>query len=291
MEKFFIAALCQVKFFGFVRIQKLLNCFGNAQSAWFADGNKIKNIGLPDFAVQSFLDFRNKNPNTPTDLMDYCNKKNVGLCSFRDENYPPILKEISSPPPVLYYVGKIQPSAFRIAVIGSRDNSLYGKKIAFDFSAELAAKNISVVSGAARGIDFFAHNGAMKNGRTVAVLGCGIDFIFDSVNFSFLKKIAENGAVISAFNPFLPPSKTTFPARNRIIAGLSKGVIVVEAGEKSGTILTADLAKNFGRDVFAVPGSVFSPKSVGCHNLIRGGAFLISNVNDVLNFYKGVDYG
>lgn len=286
MQKYYIAAICSAKNLGYARLQKLLNFFEDAESAWKADNAELQQAGLPDNALKSFLEFRLKNPNAPTQLMEYCQKKNIGVCSIVDENYPITLKEISTPPPVFYYYGKIKTFAERIAMVGARDNTDYGKRVALEISKKLAKAGISIVSGAAKGIDTFSHAGAMKNGRTVAVLGYGIDYAFTPQHKKFIRSIAENGVAISDFNPFQPPTAGTFPARNRIIAGLSRGVIVVEAGEKSGSDIACTYAKKYGRDIFAVPGNIDSEKSIGCNRLIRDGAILIRSADDVLKFYE-----
>ena len=198
-----------------------------------------------------------------------------------------MLKTIPFPPVVFYYLGKIQPAAERIAVVGCRDNTPYGERAATEISESLARAGITVVSGVAKGIDTFAHMGAMKYGRTVAVVGCGIEYAFSNHNENLIRQIADNGLVLSIFPPSQTPNRGTFPARNRIIAGLSKAMIAVEAAITGGTVIACNYALDFGRNLFAVPGSIFSPKSVGCNNFLRNGAMLIQNANDVLSFYAG----
>lgn len=289
MEKFYIASLNFADYIGYGRIKKLLNFFGNAQNAWQAKIDELRQVGLPDFALNSFQFFRLKHPDYPDELAQYCHKKNINLCTVFDEFYPANLKQIPSPPAVLYYFGNLSPNALRIAVIGSRNNTEYGAAIATEISSRLADYGATIISGAARGIDTFAHTSALKN-KTVAVLGYGIDFAFTASNFNLLKEIALKGAVISAFNPFQAPSKSTFPQRNRFIAGLSQAVIAVEAGLKSGTLIACKYAVDYGRKLFAVPGNIDSPQSAGCNQLIREGAILIRNADDVLfhleNSYK-----
>lgn len=284
-EKYYVAALYGTPHLGSVRIRKLIKIFGNAQSVWSAEIGDIEEAGLPKNALQSFMEFRAKNPDAPEKLIDYCDEKNIGLCSIFDEDYPPILKEIPAPPPVFYYYGKLEPFAERIAMVGTRENTEYGERTAMEIAGELAASGITIVSGAAKGIDTYSHTGALKYGRTVAVLGCGIAYAFSTPNKKLIQEIAENGVVMTDFNPSQKPSKDTFPPRNRIIAGLSRGVIVVEAGEHSGAEITCGYAGDYGRDVFALPGSIYWAKSIGCHNLIRDGAILIKNAADVLEFY------
>ncbi|MBQ3435022.1 MAG: DNA-processing protein DprA, partial [Selenomonadaceae bacterium] len=160
------------------------------------------------------------------------------------------------------------------------------QNVALELGEQLAAAGLTVVSGAARGIDSFAHRGALKAGRTVAVLGCGINYIFPRENKNLFEEIAERGVVLSEFPPNLKPNPGTFPSRNRIIAGLSKGVVVVEADFKSGALITSNYASEYGRDVFAVPGQVYAKMSRGCNELIRGGAKLIKGAQDILNEYN-----
>ena len=280
MEKYYIATISAAKFVGVATVRKLIDYFGDAKSVWSAKLNELLDSGIDKRAFNSLIEFRVKNPNAPEKLIEYCAKNKINLCSIVDDDYPPLLREIQSPPAVFYYYGEIEPDADRIAMVGTRDNTLYGKRVALEISEVLAAKNITVVSGAARGIDTYAHTGALKRGRTVAVLGCGINFAFDTPNRELIKRIAENGVVMSVFNPSQAPTKNTFPARNKIIAGLSKGMVVVEAEEKSGSMIASNYAVSCGRDLFAIP------SSAGCNKLIRNGANPIKTADDVLNFYS-----
>ena len=286
MEKYYIATISAAKYVGIATIRKLLDCFGDAKSVWTAKIDELFEVGMDKRAFDSFVEFRTKNPNAPEKLIEYCTRNNINLCSIVDDDYPPILKEIQSPPAVFYYYGKLEPFADRVAMVGTRHNTNYGKTVALEISETLARAGITIVSGAALGIDTFSHIGAMKSGRTVAVLGCGINFAFRTSNKNLIKQIAENGVVMTDYPPSQNPSAETFPPRNRIIAGLSRGVIIVEAGLKSGALITSTYAGDYGRDVFAVPGSIFEPKSVGCHKLIRDGAVLITCAEDVLEFYN-----
>lgn len=287
MEKYFIAAITAANHVGSKSVQKLINFFGSAENVWKAEVIELKNCGLQKKAVESFLQFRAEHPNAPEKLVTYCETKKIGLCSFVDEDYPPLLKEISTPPAIFYYRGNFQPFADRIAIVGTREFTLYGKNVAMEIAENLAAAGITVVSGAAIGIDTFAHIGAMKTGRTVAVLGCGINFRESLEKQKMLEQIIDSGGlVMTEFEPSYHPQKGNFPARNRIIAGLSKGVVVVEAGKKSGALLTTNDAADFGRDVFAVPGRLIDPKSKGCNELIQDGGILIKGAKDILDFYN-----
>jgi DNA processing protein len=196
-----------------------------------------------------------------------------------------LLKQIYDPPPVLYVKGeKYMFNNSSLAVVGSRKSSTYGRNVAISFAKELASMEVNIVSGMARGIDSFAHKGAIDaGGPTTAVLGCGIDIVYPPENEKLMKKIFECGCVISSFPLASPPLSANFPARNRIISGLSLGTIVIEAAKKSGSLITADFALEQGREVFAVPGSIFSPYSRGTHKLIKQGAKLVENIDDILD--------
>ena len=284
-EKFYIAAITAANFLGCRRVLRLMEIFGTAKNIWEVDDIELEKSGLPTSALESLLDWRKKYPDCPEMVEEFCEKRSVGLCGIFDEDYPPLLKEIQTPPVCFYYRGNLQPSAERIAIVGSRNSTNYGTRVAFNLGEELAAAGVTVVSGAARGIDPFAHRGALKTGRTVAVLGCGINKVFPPENKGLIEEIAESGLVISEFSPNTQPSVSTFPMRNRIIAGLSRGVVIVEAGEKSGALITADQAADFSRDVFAVPGNIYSESSFGCNKLIQEGANLIKNARDILEYY------
>lgn len=280
-----MAAIGGAEGLGNKSIELLVNFFGSAKAAWSADTSELFETSVRKNALEAFIEFRIKHPDAPENLLNYCDRQKINLCCISDEDYPPILKEISSPPMFFYYRGKLEPLAQRIGIVGTRHNTSYGQSVALELGEQLAAAGLTVVSGAARGIDTFAHRGALKVGRTVAVLGCGINYIFPSENKELFEQIIERGVVLSEFPPQMKPNQGTFPQRNRIIAGLCKGVIVVEANFKSGALLTSTYAGNYGRDVFAVPGQVYAAMSRGCHDLIRDGATLIKNAQDVLDEY------
>jgi DNA processing protein len=206
--------------------------------------------------------------------------------NIRDENYPKLLKEIKDPPEILYYRGEILSNENCFAIVGTRRCSNYGKEIAWQIASDLAEAGLTIVSGFAPGIDTIAHRAAIeKGGRTIAVLGTGIDekSIYPKSNLKLVDKILENGgAIISEFEPGTHGTKYTFPQRNRIISGLSLGVLVVEARIQSGSLITASYAIEQKRKVFAVPGSIFSQTSKGCHFLIKNGAKLVESAEDIL---------
>src|SRR5437867_4478060 len=201
-----------------------------------------------------------------------------------DARYPENLREITTPPEQLYVRGSFAAEdALAVAIVGSRAATSYGLAVAERLAADLAARGVTVVSGLARGIDSAAHRGALRvGGRTIAVLGSGADVIYPPENRRLAARIEEGGAVVSQFAPGTPPLAHHFPLRNRVIAGLSLGVVVVEAAERSGALITARLAAEFGREVMAVPGPVTSPASRGAHALIRDGAALVESGEDVI---------
>lgn len=209
---------------------------------------------------------------------------NIDITFFKDKQYPKILKKIYDPPVLLFSKGKtIKPEEDSIAIVGTRSATEYGKKVTQMLASELSSSNISVVSGLARGIDTVAHKSTVSNGgRTIAVLGNGLDTIYPAENRKLAESIVENGTIISEFSIGTKPEAGNFPRRNRIISGLCHGIIVVEAGNRSGAILTALNAIDQNREVFAVPGRIYDKNSLGCIRLIRNGAIPIKSGKDVL---------
>jgi len=209
--------------------------------------------------------------------------KKIGI---EDKNYPKLLKKIKDPPKVLYFLGEIKEREDCFAIVGTRRCSTYGKQVALEMAGDLAEAGLTIVSGLAPGIDTFAHRAVVeKKKRTIAVLGTGLDekSIYPKSNLKLAKKILENGGcLISEYPPGTRGTKFTFPQRNRIISGLSLGVLVVEAKEKSGALITAEYAFEQKRPVFAIPGSIYSLNSRGCHRLIKKGAKLVEKAKDIL---------
>jgi len=220
----------------------------------------------------------------PEEEMKKVEENNARIITYSDPFYPKPLKELHSPPMLLYAKGRDLPiNQTFIAVVGSRNATHYGKKAAEKIGFGLARRGVGVVSGMAKGIDSAAHKGCLRGkGFTIAVIGTGIDQIYPATNKALSEQIAEHGTVISEFPMGSPPEPRNFPIRNRIISGLSRGVAVVEATRNSGSLITASLALEQGRDVFAVPGSIDSFKSTGTHFLIKQGAGLIENSDDIL---------
>jgi DNA processing protein len=216
--------------------------------------------------------------------LDRVNRRGYKIVTMADATFPPLLREIPDPPPYLYVSGKLDGSIRNIAVVGSRNATAYGISTTQRLCADLAAFDITVVSGMALGIDTAAHQGALAgNGETVAVLGSGFNKIYPAENLNLFARISEKGAVITEFPLDTEPEAHNFPTRNRIISGMSLGTVVVEATKKSGSLITARLAAEQNREVFAVPGSIQSFKSTGTHTLIKQGAKLVENAQDVLD--------
>lgn len=218
--------------------------------------------------------------------MSIAKPQNIKKINLQDKNYPAILKEIPDPPKELYIKGEIIPQdKVAIGVVGTRKYSQYGKQVTFDIAGKLAKLGITIVSGLARGIDTFAHQAALENNnRTIAVLGTSLDkkSFYPSSNYALSEKISKQGAVISEYSPGTRGTKFTFPQRNRIISGLSLGVVVVEAPEQSGALITAALALEQNREVFAIPGDIYAKNSQGTNKLIKMGAKLVNNIDDIL---------
>lgn len=226
--------------------------------------------------------------------LDQANQKEYKIITLADSLYPPLLKEIPDPPPFLYVSGNLDGSPKNIAVVGSRNPTAYGISITQKLCADLSAHDITIISGMAVGIDTAAHQGALAGkGNTIAVLGSGFNKIYPSQNLRLFEKISEKGAVISEFALNTEPEAHHFPIRNRVISGMSMGTVVVEATRKSGSLITARLAAEQNREVFAVPGSIQSFKSTGTHALIKQGAKLVENAQDILEelvAYMGTDH-
>ena len=223
-------------------------------------------------------------------IIDFVFNNKVDLLCVGDDGYPDILKQIYSPPLLLFFKGnKIKEMEFGIAVVGSRKCTAYGREAAGYISRNLSEIGITVVSGLAVGIDSYAHRAALEGkGGTIGVLGCGIDIVYPPENKLLYEEIALNGSIITEFFSKTPPLKSNFPVRNRIISGLCRGVIVIEAGEKSGAVITCDMALKQDREVFAVPGNIFSPASRGCHKLIKNGAKLVERIDDILEEFSHI---
>ena len=283
-DRFFLAALLAVPKLQKTTVRNIISRSERAEDVWNAD-TKVLAPFMCGEELSALTAFRSKKKNLPEKIFRACEEKHIDVFVEEDEEYPEILKEIFNPPMLLFCRGTLRPDAPRIAMVGSRRATAYGRHAAEELGAELASYGLTIVSGAARGIDTASHKGALKTGHTVAVLGCGIDVAYPPENEKLLEMIAETGAVISEYAPGTSPRSGFFPARNRIISGLSMGTVVVEAAEHSGSLITAELALSDGRDVFAVPGSIYSALSEGTNRLIQQGAKLVRSGKDVISEY------
>jgi len=281
--------LISVEGIGPAKIRNLLKEFRAIErilSAGIKQLTKVEGIG-PNLAAKIHSAHKNRSQ-IETDLektLKRLEKINSSLITVYDKEYPPLLKKIDDPPLILYYTGTFEESDnFSIGIVGTRTPSNYGKVQAEKIASELASQGITIVSGLARGIDSIAHTAAIKSKtRTIAVIGCGIDVIYPPESKTLYKQIAENGLIVSEYEPGTKPDALNFPKRNRIISGLSHGCIIVETGVKGGALYTARFALNQNREVFAVPGNIGSKQSEGTNLLIqRGEAKLVTNAEDVL---------
>jgi len=275
-------ALKSIAGIGNVTFGALVDRFGSLPAVFAASISDLKEIkGISGPLATAIVHF--KNWDKVKREIELLHKQKISIITCLDALYPQNLLNIYDRPPYIYVLGSLNSDDINIAIVGSRMASTYGKYTTEKISRELALKGITVVSGMARGIDSAAHRGAITaHGRTVAILGSGLDVIYPPENEKLFADIIQNGAVISEFPPGTPPRSTNFPARNRIISGMSFGVVIVEAGEKSGSLITARLALEQGREVFAVPGSIDSAGSRGTNKLIKQGAKLIENTDDIL---------
>ena len=271
-----------VKGIGAVRFQRILERFGDAESAWRATPADLAGAGLSLKMIERLVAVREK-----VDLSliwDQLHSKGIQVLTWMDDAYPQRLKEIEQPPPVLYIRGELSPEdTWAVAIVGTRRVTPYGRQITEEISNHLAVNGVTIVSGLARGVDAIAHNAAVRaGGRTLAVLGSGVDRIYPPENRALAEKIMEHGAVLSDYVPGTPPESSNFPPRNRIISGLSMAVVVIEAGETSGALITAEFAAEQGREIFAVPGNILAPQSKGTNKLIQRGALPLLSASDIM---------
>ena len=266
---------------------QLLAKFGSPEKIFSASISQLREFVDDEIAqkIQNGVDLEAIKP-----TLDWLQKDNAHLVTFADNTYPQQLLEISNPPAVLYAIGNLHwlnhPT---IAMVGSRSATPQGEKNAENFAESLCNQGLCVVSGMALGIDGASHRGALKaNGATIAVVGTGLDIVYPARHRDLAHKIAERGLIISEFPLGTPSKAQNFPRRNRLISGLSLGCLVVEANIDSGSLITARLSAEQGREVFAIPGSIHSPVTKGCHQLIKQGAKLVENVQDILEELKNI---
>ncbi|MEW5734828.1 MAG: DNA-processing protein DprA [Thermodesulfobacteriota bacterium] len=264
-------------------IKRLLDRFGDAEAVLASNPRSWRAVArAPEKAWDHLA--RRQAPEESLQEVAAAVQKGQSIVTYADSAYPPLLREIPDPPPFLFVLGRLPAGTRNVALVGSRTPSPYGVSTAFSLGRDLARAGVCVVSGMARGIDTKAHEGALAgDGSTVAVLGSGLDVVYPPENRGIASAIAERGAVVSEFPPGTGPKPYHFPMRNRIIAGMSAALVVVEAAARSGALITAQMAADANREVFAVPGSVQSAKSAGTNNLIKQGAGLVENAADVLS--------
>lgn len=286
-ETAIIYALSLISGIGNKTLRHLINHFGSAAAVWEANEKSLFEVnGLGEKTIATFIAERNSI--SPKKEWEKITEQNpdINLLAFTDEKYPQMLKEIPDAPAILYTRGNYDwQEKPMIAIVGSRKFTSYGEQVAYSLASDLAKAGYVIVSGLALGIDSIAHKAALESGtETLAVLGGGVDdnSIYPRAHLSLAKAIMNSGALISEYRPGTQVTEGTFPARNRIVAGMCCGTLVIEAPEKSGALITARLALDYNREVFAVPGSIFSPSSLGTNSLIKGGAKIVASVQDIL---------
>lgn len=287
-EKNYWIAFSTMVFIGPLRFRLLKKYFGSAKKAWFASEKELKETGLSDKLISSFVIHRNN-----FKLSDYLfkiNKLGVKIITSEEKAFPKLLKENEDFPYLLYVKSNNLNSIISffskpaITIVGSRKASIYGLEVAEFLTRQLCLNGFQIISGMAYGIDAKAHETAIdSNGNTIAVMGSGLDIIYPAANKYLFRRIIEKGATVSEFPLGFKPTPWSFPIRDRIMAGLSLGVLVIEAAKKSGSLITASYAGEYGREVFVVPGSIFSSNSEGANELLKKGAKLVTNIDDILN--------
>lgn len=285
-ESIYVQGLQTIPKVGAVSIRSLIQYFGTPKRAWYASRTELEEACVwKEKGITAFLKGR--------ELVDLQKEKEaiealgISYVSFLDSHFPKPLQEIYHSPAGLFYKGVLPSWDRAIAVVGARKASPYGKNACRTLVKGMVAAKVVIISGGATGIDSIAHRAALEGkGQTVAVLGCGLDKVYPKENEKLFQEIIENGAILSEYPLGMAPLSGNFPARNRIISGLSKGVLVVEAALRSGSLITAELALQEGRDVFAVPGSIFSEQSQGTNHLIQEGACLVMAANDIVREYE-----
>ena len=263
---------------------KLINDFHNTEEIWYYSVHNKKTEYFNNVLIGVLTNAWNESEIDKVKRNLEVNQ--IKSVHYYEDKYPKKLKNYDDAPYTLFYKGNILPlnEGYNISIVGSRKYSNYGKDVTKIICSDLCANNINIISGMAKGIDTFAHVSCLDNeGYTCAVLGCGLDTVYPKENVKIFNKIAQKGSVVSEFPPGTPPYAHNFPLRNRIISALSDIIIVVEAGEKSGSLITANLALEQGKDVMAVPGSIFSYESKGTNKLIKDGAFPLTCVDDIFN--------
>jgi DNA processing protein len=286
-DKEALVALNMIPHIGPVRLRNLQDRIGSPSAILSASKDQLLNVpGIGEAAADAIVGWE-KGVDLAGELRRI-QEFGCHIVTWQEADYPPLLKQIYDPPILLYVKGALSPrDKNSVAIVGSRQTTHYGISVARKLAYQLGYVGVTVVSGGARGIDTAAHQGALNSkGRTIAVLGTGINIVFPSENAQLFEKIAENGAIVTQFPFNRPADKQSFPIRNRIVAGMTLGTVVVEANLTSGALITANFANEAGRQVFAVPGSIDSPRSKGCHSLIKNGAKLCEGAEDILSEFE-----
>ncbi|MFA6612256.1 MAG: DNA-processing protein DprA [Dehalococcoidales bacterium] len=281
-EKKYWLGFCRIPGIGRVKLGHMERYFGSMENAWKASSFQLNQSGLDSNTADAIINCRRAvNPDAEAYKLE---KNGIQALIYHDEDYPARLREIPDYPPVLFLKGALLASdGMGFAVVGSRVPTTYGKQVTRELAGGIAQTGLTVISGLARGVDTIAHQAALEaGGRTIAVCATGLDIIYPASNHVLAEKISRQGAIVSEYPPGTRPRPEYFPRRNRIMSGLSLGVVVTEARHESGALITARLALDYNRDVFAVPGSIYSPNSLGTNALIGEGAKLVGSVNDIL---------
>lgn len=281
-ERAYWIAFNRVPGVGPARLTALMELCGNIAAAWKAPIQTLQAAGLDRRSIENVLTARQQLD--PEAELDKVISRGYGVYCWNDRGYPVNLSKVQQPPPVLFVRGQLEEQdELAVAVVGTRQVSSYGREVARELGTELARHGVTVVSGLALGVDTVAHQAVLEaGGRTIAVLGSGVDQIYPARNRRLALQVIEQGALVSEYPLGTKPEASNFPPRNRIISGFSLAVIVVEAGKRSGALITASFAAEQARDVYAVPGSILSPGSAGCNRLIQDGAIPVTSVEDLL---------
>jgi len=271
---------------GSKQLLPLLKAFGDPKSVYAASEEKLKEHEIPETLISRLSD---KNTDETVRIYEYCKRNGIKVIPYEDDSYPERLRRIDKPPVLLYVLGDLPDvdENVCIATVGTRRYTEYGKREAYIISYDLASGGAIVVSGLARGIDSICHRGCIDaSGKTIGVLGCGIDVIYPKENDELYAEVIRNGAIVTEYMPGTPPLGKNFPLRNRIISGLSLGTLVIEADAKSGALITAEYTIKQGRDLFSLPGKVGEINSSGTNALIKDGAKMVTDAIDVLEEYE-----
>jgi DNA processing protein len=265
------------------RLLRLQQHFGELSIAWAAPPSALTNAGVTGQALTNLLQHR-KSIDLDAEMANI-RRANVHILTLGDKNYPELLRTLDDAPPVLYVRGSlVEADSHALSIVGTRKATRYGRDVTFDLARQLAQQEITIISGLANGIDSAAHRGAIEGGgRTIAVLGCGVDVVYPRNNHDLAQEVIAHGAIVSEFPIGTKPIAANFPRRNRIISGLALGVLITEAPEQSGALITAHCAADQGREVFAVPANIFNTMGRGANRLIQDGAKLVMGVQDVLD--------